>query len=81
MGNQTYATIKSYIDMAVAYCCDLFMFAHNTIAGGAVDGSTVPGVSTQMYETTLNLVLDYIKSLETTGTVVVPDGMTGWYYG
>lgn len=81
MGNQTFATIKSYIDMAVAYGCDLFLFAHNTIAGGAVDGSTVPGVSTQMYETTLNLVLDYIQSLETAGTVVVPDGMTGWYYG
>ena len=39
MGNQTFATIKSYIDMAIAYGCDLFPFAHNTVSGGAVNGS------------------------------------------
>lgn len=80
-GNITYATIKGYIDMAVSYGCDLFLFGHNTVAGGAVDGSTVPGVSTQTYLTTLILMLDYIKSLESQGTVVVSDGLTGWYYG
>ena len=81
MGNQTYNTIKGYLDMAEAYCCDLFLFGHSTVAGGAVDGSTVPGVSTQMYQTTLNLVLDDIKTRESAGRVVVPDGLTGWYYG
>lgn len=80
MGNQTYATIKSYIDMAVSYKCDLFLFAHNTVLGGVGDGSTVPGSSTQMYLTTLNLVLDYIKNLELNGSVTVPGTISDWYY-
>ena len=81
MGNSTYATIKAAIDTNIAYRADLHLFAHNTVAGGAADGSTVPGVSVQMYYTTLILVLDYLKSLEQAGAITVADGLSGWYYG
>lgn len=81
MGNSTYTTIKAAIDANIAYRADMHLFAHNTVAGGAADGSTTPGVSTQMYYTTLILVLDYLKSLEQAGTITIADGMSGWYYG
>jgi hypothetical protein len=80
IGNVTYAAIKAVIDVNVAYLADTFLFGHNTVAGGAVDGSTIPGVSTQTYYTTLILVLDYIKSLESAGLVTVANGFSGWYY-
>lgn len=80
MGNVTFASIKSAIDANIGYRADTFLFGHNTVAGGAADGSTIPGVGTQTYLTTLILVLDYIKSLESAGLVDVADGLSGYYY-
>ncbi len=81
MGNKTYAAIKAHIDAVVVnYKQDFFPFFHDVVPGGAVDGSTTTGVSTEIYQTTLMLVLDYLQSLETQGLLTVPS-ITEWYYG
>jgi len=82
-GMVTFPRIKSYIDMLVRYGDTGFIFWHNlTTLGDTGDGlSTAPGDGLTIAVSNWTLSMNYIRELQHTGTLLVADGLSGFWYG
>ena len=81
--NLALSTIKAKVLTRIQYGTDLWIFGHNITAGdgGDATGETVPGGSgLATYENTMRLFLQWLKTYETAGQVVVCTP-TEWFYG
>ena len=81
-GWQIASKIKRAIDVAVAYEDTLQMFWHGiTPTGDTGTGEDATGDNLLITRSAFELVTSYIRALETAGTLRVPKGLTGFYYG
>lgn len=81
-GFQTATKIKRAIDIAVAYGDTLFPFWHGiTITGDSGSGNDLTGDDLLLTRSAFESVLAYIRQLEAAGSVRVPRGITGFWYG
>lgn len=81
-GMQIASKIMRAIDVAEAYGDTIFPFWHGiTTTGDTGTGEDLTGDNLLLTKSAFEISMAYIKSLESAGSLTVPKGMSGFWYG
>lgn len=81
-GMQIASKIKRWVDVAVAYGDAIFPFWHGiTSTGDTGTGENATGDNLLMTKSAFEISMAYIREKELAGSLTVPRGITGFWYG
>lgn len=81
-GQQKFSKLKGTLDAAVAYGDTIFPFWHGvTTVGDSGSGEDLTGDNLLLTASAFTKFMEYVRGLETAGTLTVCRGMSGFWYG